>query len=108
MSLDGHCQSHEMTLAKSSAAQYVGPRAPTIFISYRRQEASYLAGWLHDSLALNFGAANVFLDIDSIKPGMTFFEAIDQAITDLTILLVLIGPNWSTVNTAGRSRIYDE
>ena len=45
--------------------------AAGVFISYRRQEASWLAAWLHDRLVVQFGEARVFLDIDWIRPGVT-------------------------------------
>src|SRR6476660_3405707 len=50
--------------------------AAGVFISYRRQEASWLAAWLHDRLVAHFGEARVFLDIDWIKPGVDFMQVI--------------------------------
>ena len=40
--------------------------AAGVFISYRRQEANWLAAWLHDRLAAHFGEARVFLDIEAL------------------------------------------
>jgi len=37
-----------------------------VFISYRRQESSGLAGRLYDRLADRFGEDQVFMDVDSI------------------------------------------
>jgi TIR domain len=54
--------------------------AAGVFISYRRQEASWLAAWLHDRLVAQFGEARVFLDIDWIKPGVNFMQVITEAI----------------------------
>src|SRR3954447_9267020 len=76
--------------------------AAGIFISYRRQEANYLAGWLHDRLADYFGELRVFLDIDWIKPGVDFMQVITQAITRSGVLLVLIGPHWLAPDRDGR------
>jgi TIR domain/NACHT domain len=76
-----------------------------VFISYRRQEASYLAAWLHDSLVDRLGAGRVFLDIDSIKPGVDFIEAITQAIDRCAVLLVIIGPQWLAADRDGRRRL---
>jgi hypothetical protein len=40
-----------------------------IFISYRRQDASHLAGRLYDRLADTFGEARIFMDVDTIDLG---------------------------------------
>jgi hypothetical protein len=40
-----------------------------IFISYRREETAYPAGWLFDRLADRFGGGQVFKDVDSIELG---------------------------------------
>ncbi len=40
-----------------------------IFISYRREETAYPAGWLFDRLANHFGRGKVFKDVDSIPTG---------------------------------------
>ena len=42
-----------------------------VFISYRRQEASGLAGRLYDRLAARFGEDQVFMDVDTIALGST-------------------------------------
>src|SRR3954447_3071774 len=81
--------------------------AADIFISYRRQEANYLAGWLHDRLADHFGEDRVFLDIDSIKPGVDFMRVIVEAIAQSGILLLLIGPQWLAANGSGHRRLDD-
>src|SRR4051812_30939324 len=82
------------------------PNAEGIFISYRRQEASYLAGWLHDRLADYFGPSRVFLDIDWVKPGVEFMTVIEEAITRSVVMLVLIGPQWLNSNS-GHRRLED-
>ncbi len=77
-----------------------------VFISYRRNEASYLAGWLHDCLAARLGRERVFLDIDAIRPGVDFMHAITTAIARTRLMLVLIGPRWLR-NDAGQLRLDD-
>jgi hypothetical protein len=67
-----------------------------IFISYRRQESSHLAGRLSDRLADRFGEGQVFIDVDAIEPGMDFAEAISRAVTVCQVLLAIIGPTWLT------------
>jgi hypothetical protein len=40
-----------------------------IFISYRREETAYPAGWLFDRLVEHLGQGQVFKDVDSIQLG---------------------------------------
>jgi TIR domain len=79
--------------------------AAEVFISYRRQEASWLAAWLHDRLVAQFGEARVFLDIDWIKPGVDFRQVIAEAIARSRVLLVIIGPRWLAAEGDGCRRL---
>ena len=65
-----------------------------VFISYRRQEASGLAGRLYDRLAALLGDDQVFMDVDAIAPGDDFAEAITLAVSSCEVLLAIIGPRW--------------
>jgi len=51
-----------------------------IFLSYRRHETSGTAGRLGDQLANHFGTSRVFIDVDTIEPGVDFAEAIALAV----------------------------
>jgi TIR domain/WD domain, G-beta repeat len=68
-----------------------------IFISYRRQETSDLAGRLYDRLADRFGEDQVFMDVDTIELGVDFAEVITSAVATCEVLLAVIGPHWLTV-----------
>jgi hypothetical protein len=74
-----------------------------IFVSYRRQESSHLAGRLADRLASRFGEGQVFIDVDTIEPGVDFAEEIFRAVAACEVLLAVIGPSWLTA-TDERSR----
>ena len=79
-----------------------------VFISYRRQETSHLAGRLYDRLADRFGEDRVFMDVDSIEPGLDFSDAIQQAVGSSDVLLALIGRGWLTATDEdGRRRLDD-
>lgn len=79
-----------------------------IFISYRRQETAYPAGWLYDRLADHFGAGQVFKDVDSIQLGDDFVEVITDAVGSCDVLLVLIGVEWLRItDEQGRRRLDD-
>jgi hypothetical protein len=71
-------------------------RPVTIFISYRRADASWPARWLADELAGQFGAGVVFQDVDSIRPGDDFAAEIEAAVGACSVLLAVIGPRWLT------------
>src|SRR3954469_9297982 len=79
-----------------------------IFMSYRRQETEYPAGWLFDRLTEHFRGAEVFKDIDSIEPGDDFVDVITTAVQSCDVLLALIGDRWLTMTDGeGRRRIDD-
>jgi hypothetical protein len=79
-----------------------------IFISYRRDESAYPAGWLYDRLADHYDGGQVFKDVDSIKLGDDFVEVITRAVGSCDVLLALIGEQWLTITDAqGRRRLDD-
>src|SRR5262245_9727075 len=79
-----------------------------IFISYRREESGAAAGRLHDRLRDHYGRDHVFMDVDSIEPGLDFVEAIERTVGACDVLIALIGRHWLTVTDAeGRRRLED-
>jgi hypothetical protein len=77
---------------------------PGIFISYRREDASGHAGRIYDALRQRFDE-EVFMDV-GIEPGVDFVEQIDHAVGSCRVLVVVIGPRWSTMEDAkGRRRL---
>jgi hypothetical protein len=79
-----------------------------IFVSYRRQESSHLAGRLYDRLADRFGEDQVFIDVDALEPGVDFAEEIFRAVASCQVLLAIIGPAWtSAADGRGRRRLED-
>jgi hypothetical protein len=65
-----------------------------IFINYRRDDTSANAGRLYEWLAERYGEDQVFMDVDTIEPGMRWREAIDRAVGSSTLVLALIGSRW--------------
>src|SRR5436190_16644056 len=65
-----------------------------IAISYRREDSLPTAGRLYDRLQAKFGKENVFMDFDSIPPGMDFREQIQQMIERSKLVIAIIGPHW--------------
>jgi hypothetical protein len=79
-----------------------------VFISYRRQETAYAAGWLYERLRERLGSSEIFKDIDSLSPGDDFANEIHSAVGACDVLLALIGADWITItDETGRRRIDD-
>jgi hypothetical protein len=77
-----------------------------IFISYRRDDSRHAAGRLGDDLTAVFGAPSIFRDVESIAPGVDFEVALDQALANCAVMLVVIGPRWATItDREGRRRL---
>ena len=79
-----------------------------IFISYRREDAAYPAGWLFDRLAERFGNEQIFKDVDSIELGDDFVEVIGEAVGASDVLLAFIGDRWLTVTDEHGGRRLDD
>jgi hypothetical protein len=65
-----------------------------IFISYRREDASYPAGRLYDNLHSHFPENEIFMDVDSIKPGIDFIKTIEERVGACEVLVAVIGKSW--------------
>jgi hypothetical protein len=90
-----------------------GSPALKVFLSYRHEdtpgpERGGHAHHLYGDLARRFGADNVFIDVDTLKPGVPWQVAIDAYIAECDVLLALIGEEWLTISDAkGRRRLDD-
>jgi hypothetical protein len=79
-----------------------------IFISYRRGIASPYARGIYERLETHFGADRVFMDIDTMEPGVDFVEYIKTAVSSCQVLIVVIGPDWvASVDDTGQRRLDD-
>lgn len=67
-----------------------------VFVSYRRDDDPGWAGRIRDSLANRFGESNVFFDVESIRGGQRWEEALDEALAASGTLVLVIGPRWLT------------
>lgn len=77
-----------------------------IFISYRRDDSAGYVGRLYDRLSEHFGADQIFMDIDTIEPGVDFVDVIDKAVDASDVILVVIGKLWASItDSQGRRRL---
>jgi CHASE2 domain-containing sensor protein len=67
---------------------------PTVFISYRREDAVANAGRLFDWLVREFGHERIFLDTDKIAWGEDFPRVLEERLAASAVLLAVIGPEW--------------
>lgn len=81
---------------------------PRIFISYRRDDAGYIAGMLAERLEDVFGSDSVFIDVDAIPLGVDFREYLNQAVAKSELMLALIGNEWLNVKNAQGLRRLDD
>jgi hypothetical protein len=77
-----------------------------IFLSYRRQDSAGYTGRIFDRLRAAFGKDAVFHDVDSIRAGQDFADAIEATISSCACMLVMIGPDWLQIeDEAGQRRL---
>src|SRR5215471_17449445 len=74
----------------------IGPREMVgkIFVNYRRGDDQALAGRLFDRLGEAFGCEQLFMDVDSIAPGLDFVQVLEERLGQCDIVLTVIGTGW--------------
>ena len=78
----------------------------TVFLSYRRGSASGSAGRLYDTLTGRLGDDQVFMDVDSIRPGDDFVEILDRTLEACRAAVVVIDREWLDArDQQGRRRL---
>lgn len=77
-----------------------------VALSYRRADTAAQTGRLYDRLVQVLGAERVFMDVDSIRLGDDFVEAIEGAVDRADVLIVVIGKGWLS-DEGGERKIDD-
>lgn len=70
-----------------------------IFICYRHGDSPGATGRLFDQLRRHFDRDQVFMDVDTIEPGVDFIEALDKEVATCAAFLAVIGPGWANART---------
>jgi len=79
-----------------------------IFVSYRRDDSPGFAGRIGDRLISHFGHEHVFIDVDSIPPGVDFVKALSDHVAECAVLVAIIGKKWLTITDEhNRRRLED-
>jgi formylglycine-generating enzyme required for sulfatase activity len=68
--------------------------AGKIFINYRRGDDPGNTGRLFDRLQEAFRPDQLFMDVDSMKPGVDFVKELEEQVSQCDIVLAVIGHNW--------------
>ena len=77
-----------------------------IFINYRRDDAFGVAGRLFDRLTQRFPRGEIFMDVDTMKPGLNFAKQLDEQVAKCDVVLTVIGPGWlNATDEKGRRKI---
>jgi hypothetical protein len=79
-----------------------------IFISYRREDSAGYAGRLHESLERRLGSRHVFRDVDTLRPGQDFVQAIEEKLAACRVMLVVVGREWLDARRPSGVRRLDE
>lgn len=75
-----------------------------IFINYRRQDSEGYVGRLYDHLVEHFQREDIFMDVDTIRPGADFIQVLEEAVAACDVLLAMIGPSWLNAADEGGER----
>ncbi len=79
-----------------------------IIISYRRVDTESVSGRIRDRLALRYGEAAIYMDIDSIPYGVDFRAHINDAINGSDVVIAVVGKSWLGKRRAHKPRIFSE
>ena len=78
-----------------------------IFINYRRGDDPGHTGRLFDRLQDAFEPDQLFLDVDSIAPGLDFVRVLEEQVSKCDVLLVVIGKGWIDARDSAGDRRLD-
>lgn len=78
-----------------------------IFISYRRDDSAGYTGRVYDRLAEEYGSESIFMDVDTIPPGVDFKRYIESHVAACNVMLVMIGKQWTSITDAQGQRRLD-
>ncbi|MER9685009.1 toll/interleukin-1 receptor domain-containing protein [Mesorhizobium sp. M0139] len=68
-----------------------------VFINYRRQTDSGVAGRVYDNLNRALPDASIFMDVDKLNPGDDFEVALARSLASCKIMLAIVGPQWAAL-----------
>jgi CHASE2 domain-containing sensor protein len=94
VAVEGYVERRKRQALEKVLENFLRPAHWAFFVSYRRDQSSFIARSLRTALAARLGSKSVFLDERSIYPGQQFPRQIKEAILGSSVMLVIIGPYW--------------
>jgi TIR domain len=77
-----------------------------IFINYRRQTDSGMAGRIYDKLSRELPGVSIFMDVDKLNPGDDFEQGLERSLSSCKVLLAVMGPDWANMmDQSGQRRL---
>ena len=109
VAVEGYAERRKRQALEKLLENFLRPAHWAFFLSYRRDQSSFIARSLRTALVARLGSKSVFLDEGSISPGEQFPRQIKEAILGSSVMLVIIGPYWLEARGAkSGSRRLDE
>jgi hypothetical protein len=81
--------------------------AGKIFINYRRGDDPGNTGRLFDRLQEVFSRDRLFMDVESIEPGLDFVQALQEQVAQCDVLFSVIGKGWLDARDETGARRFD-
>jgi TIR domain len=78
-----------------------------VFISYRREDAAGYAQAIYGQLEHHLPRDQIFMDVDTVEPGIDFVSRIVQGVSESDVLIALIGKRWKGERENAAPRIHD-
>ena len=82
--------------------------AGKVFVNYRRDDSASNALNIAQYLEREFGARNVFLDIDRMRAGQDFPTVLKDKLSACKVMIAVIGPAWLTLTDEHGQRRLDD
>jgi pterin-4a-carbinolamine dehydratase len=82
--------------------------SPLAFISYRRMDSAANVLAIRELLQRVFGGTSIFVDVETIRTAQNWRKAIDDALREARLLILVIGPTWLRSNDEFGQRRLDK
>jgi formylglycine-generating enzyme required for sulfatase activity len=77
-----------------------------IFLNYRRDDSKGYTFAIFTVLEQHFSKEQIFMDVDTLLPGVDFVQALEEAVEACDVFLAVIGARWENIkDDQGRRRI---
>jgi CHASE2 domain-containing sensor protein len=95
IAVDALMQQRKRLSLENLLKDFLRPAQTAFFISYRRDQGSFIAESVLSALTARFGEGSVFMDTSTINPGQEWPREIQEAILGCSAMLVIVGPYWA-------------